>query len=128
MNDWQDRCKKYPNIVYGEAIRKARSRSKKRKVPFDIDKDYLISLFQEQNGRCYYSGLDLNVVKDSEVMNDPMKMTLDCIDPNEGYVVGNVVWCAYCVNTFKQKMSIEQMVDICSEIIKTSSGNRSGNG
>jgi hypothetical protein len=125
MVEWQDRCKKYPGIVFGEALRKARKRSQKRRVPFNIDKDYLIDLFEKQNGRCYYSGLNLNMVKEDRLINDPMKMSLDCIDPDRGYTIGNVVWCAYCVNVFKQKMSVNQMIDICGGIIKTSAVGRS---
>lgn len=122
MTGWQDRCKKYPDTAFYEAYRKAKSRSEKRKVPFNIDKDYLITLFKEQDGRCYYSGLELNTVRKScGAVNDPMKMSLDCIIPDDGYTVGNVVWCAYCVNVFKQKMSVSQMIDICDGIIKTSS-------
>ena len=111
--------------MFSEALRKAKSRSEKRQVPFNIDKEYLINLFDDQNGKCYYSGIQLNIVKNKTgVINDPMKMTLDCIDPDSGYVKGNVVWCAYCVNVFKQKMSVDEMVQICSGIVKTSSESR----
>jgi hypothetical protein len=111
--------------MFSEALRKARSRADKREVPFNIDKEYLISLFKDQEGKCYYSGVQLNIVKKKTgVINDPMKMTLDCIEPGVGYIKGNVVWCAYCVNVFKQKMSVSEMVQICGGIIKTSSENK----
>lgn len=122
MTGWLEKCNKYPIIMFSEALRKARKRADRREVPFNIDKEYLISLFEGQNGRCYYSGVQLNIVKNKTgVLNDPMKMTLDCIDPSAGYTKGNVVWCAYCVNVFKQKMSVNEMVQICNGIIKTSS-------
>ena len=125
MTGWLERCNKYPTIMFSEALRKAKSRSEKRQVPFNIDKEYLVNLFEDQNGKCYYSGIQLNIVKNKTgVLNDPVKMTLDCIDPDSGYVKGNVVWCAYCVNVFKQKMSVDEMVQICDGIIKTSSESR----
>jgi len=125
VTGWLEKCNKYPVIMFSEALRKARSRADKREVPFNIDKEYLISLFKDQEGKCYYSGVQLNIVKKKTgVINDPMKMTLDCIEPGVGYIKGNVVWCAYCVNVFKQKMSVSEMVQICGGIIKTSSENK----
>lgn len=121
MSKWNERCIKYPNTVFGDSLKKARVRAIKRSVPFDLDKDFIIKLFEEQKESCYYSGVKLNMVKRGKHLNDPFKMTLDCIEPSKGYVKGNVVWCAFCINAFKQKMSIEQMVDICSGVIKTSS-------
>lgn len=120
MNTWTERCIKYPGLAFGDSLRKAKARATKRKVPFNLDKEFLSDLFEKQSGMCFYSGVQLNVVKKGAQLNDPLKMTLDCVDPDKGYVKGNVVWCAFCINSFKQKMSIEQMVDICSGIIKTS--------
>ena len=97
---------------------KARDRSLKRNIPFDIDREYVKSLFEDQNGSCYYSGIPLNIVKNDEnVRIDPFKMTLDCIDPSSGYVKGNVVWCAYCVNSLKQKMSDKDLLRVCTAVV-----------
>ena len=108
--------------MFGRALNSSRKRAIRRDLDFDISKDYILKLFQDQGGKCFYSGLNLNIVKgDGDVFHDPLKMTLDCIDPALGYTKGNVVWCAFCVNAFKQKMSVDQMVSICNGIVKTSS-------
>ena len=121
MVSWRDKCIEYPNIMFGRALANSRKRALKKGISFELDKPYIIELFNNQNGKCFYSGVKLNIVKESEnMMHDPLKMTLDCIDPSLGYTKDNVVWCAYCVNAFKQKMSIDQMVSICDQIIKTS--------
>ncbi len=122
MGAWRERCILNPSIMFGRAIRLSRARAAKRGLDFDISKEYIMGLFREQDGKCFYSGASMNVVKgDGEVFHDPLKMTLDCIRPSLGYTKGNVVWCAFCVNSFKQKMSIDQMIVICNGIIKTSS-------
>jgi hypothetical protein len=78
-----------------------------------------MSMFEEQDGRCFYSDIKLNVVKsDASRTHDPFKMSLDCVDPTLGYVKDNVVWCAYCVNALKLKMSKESMIDVCRSIVK----------
>lgn len=115
---WRQKCLNYPNIMFGRAVRNARSRAEKKGIPFDLTKDDVMQMFEKQKGLCFYSGLELNVVKaDASRMHDPLKMSLDCVDPTLGYVKGNVVWCAYCVNAFKLKMSKESMIDICRAIV-----------
>ncbi len=115
---WRDRCITYPNIMFGQAIRNARMRAKKKGIGFDITRKYVKELFDLQGGLCYYSGIDMNIIKeDPEVMIDPLKMTLDLIDSNGGYVPGNVVWCIYCINAMKQKMSKDRLVSICKSVV-----------
>lgn len=119
MYTWREKCLEYPSIMFGRAVSNARSRASKKGIPFDITKDFIVTLFEEQSGRCFYSDIQLNIVKENkERTHDPFKMSLDCIDPELGYVEGNVVWCAYCVNALKLKMTVESMVDVCREIVK----------
>lgn len=116
---WRQKCLNYPNIMFGRAIANARSRAIKRGIPFDLTKDDVMIMFEAQGGLCFYSGLKLNVVKsDATRTHDPFKMSLDCVDPKLGYVKDNVVWCAYCVNALKLKMSQEAMIDVCRAIVK----------
>tara|TARA_Y100000034_G_scaffold112912_1_gene147353 strand:- start:258 stop:644 length:387 start_codon:yes stop_codon:yes gene_type:complete len=115
---WRERCLEHPNIMFGTALKNARSRAAKKNIPFDITRKYIKDIFENQNGECYYSGLSLNIVKgDPMVAIDPLKMTLDCIDPSKGYVMGNVAWCAYCVNALKQRMSEEELINICKAVV-----------
>jgi len=105
--------------MFGRAVQNARNRAKKRGIPFGLSKSYIVDLFEEQRGRCYYSDIELNVVKENkDRTHDPFKMSLDCVEPDLGYVKGNVVWCAYCVNALKLKMSKEDMINVCRHIVK----------
>jgi hypothetical protein len=45
-------------------------------------------------------------------------MTLDCKKSELGYRKDNIVWCIYCVNSFKQKMEKEEIINICKNIVK----------
>jgi len=119
QESWSFRCKKYPNLMFGKALSNARKRANKRGVSFEIDRDYLIELYEGQSGKCYYSGLSLHVIKSgSSKVHDEYKMTLDCIDPKLGYIKGNVVWCSYCVNSFKLNMSKDEMIKVCISILQ----------
>tara|TARA_B100000131_G_C17968007_1_gene553188 strand:- start:462 stop:857 length:396 start_codon:yes stop_codon:yes gene_type:complete len=118
---WRDRCLRHPNIMFGTALKNARKRANKRSIPFDISREYIIKLFEKQLGRCYYSGMDMNVVKkDPNTTIDPFKMTLDCLEPDKGYVEGNVVWCAYCINSMKQRMTKSELINICKAVVNFS--------
>lgn len=115
---WRSRCLNYPNIMFGKALQQAKKRAEKRGTPFDLDKEYLMEIFEKQEGNCFYSGIKMNIVKEDHAsLHDPMKMSLDCIEPEKGYIKGNVVWSAYCVNTFKQKMSQKEMLNVCESIL-----------
>ena len=119
ITSWRQKCLDYPSIMFGRAIQNARNRSKKKNIPFELTKEYIVDLFERQDGRCYYSDIKLNIVKkNKERTHDPFKMSLDCVDSNLGYVKDNVVWCAYCVNALKLKMSKEDMIDVCRHIVK----------
>tara|TARA_B100000131_G_C18120801_1_gene612841 strand:- start:2738 stop:3124 length:387 start_codon:yes stop_codon:yes gene_type:complete len=119
QKSWKERVEKYPNIMFGRALRSARHRASKRGMGFDIDKEYIMALFDDQKGKCYYSGITMNIAKANDnTFHDPLKMSLDCVDHEKGYVKGNVVWCAYCVNALKLKMSTEEMVGVCKGIVK----------
>jgi hypothetical protein len=116
---WRQKCLNYPNIMFGRAVANARSRAAKKGLPFELTRDEIMSMFEEQDGRCFYSDIKLNVVKsDASRTHDPFKMSLDCVDPSLGYVKDNVVWCAYCVNALKLKMSKKSMIDVCRAIVK----------
>ncbi len=117
--NWRQKCMEHPNLMFGSSLRSARKRALKRDLPFGINREYIVDLFEKQEGRCHYSGIKLNVIKSDEYgVHDPLKMSLDCVDPKKGYVRGNLVWCAYCINSFKLKMPVENMLDICRQIIK----------
>jgi|TARA_R110001583_G_scaffold16234_29_gene66412 hypothetical protein len=124
---WRQRCLDNPDIMFKRALNSAKNRSLGRDTPFDIDVPYLMDLYSGQDGMCFYSGIDMNIVKrDPLKTHDPFKMTLDCIVPELGYVKGNVVWCAYCVNTMKQKMPLDQMLKVCTSIARRSDEVRLG--
>jgi hypothetical protein len=73
----------------------------------DIDTDYLISVFKQQNGLCYYSQTPLLYGHQLQVQQQN-SMSLDRKYPKKGYTKGNVVLCTYQVNTMKGNLSIDE--------------------
>jgi hypothetical protein len=116
---WNEFIDKKALSMFQKAHRAANRRALKKNLPFEISLDDIIHQYVFQSGRCFYSGLDMKISKNNEqVLHDPYKMTLDCKQPDLGYVKNNVVWCTYCINSFKQKMEKEELINICYNIIK----------
>lgn len=86
----------------------ARHRCKKKKLPFDITEDFIKELWNKQNGKCYYSGIDMIIDK----RNTPHSMSLDRKDSAKGYTQDNVVLTSFAINTMKLNFSISEFLEI----------------
>lgn len=120
MNDfWNKLVDKKALLMFQKAYRAANRRATKKGLTFEITPDDIIKQYVDQSGRCFYSNLEMRISKENDgILHDPYKMTLDCKDPSLGYKKENIVWCIYCVNSFKQRMSKEEVINICYNIIK----------
>lgn len=84
------------------------SRTKQGKYPFEVTREYVLSLWETQQGRCAITGVELtydSADKDKKNSN----MSIDRIDPVVGYVEGNVQLAAYRVNSMKSDMTEAQL-------------------
>ena len=89
--------------------------AKKRGVEFDITKEYAWELYQEQNGRCYYTNLEIELKPRNSVGG--MTASLDRIDSSKGYIIGNIVWVHKDVNLMKNIFSEEYFLTLCKLIV-----------
>lgn len=87
-------------------------RNKVSKMEFNITPKYLISLFQQQNGKCAISGMRLL----SGLSLHELPLSLDRIDANQGYIEGNVQWVHKDINMMKQSFSNDRFIGICCTI------------
>lgn len=63
--------------------------------PMTIDEKYILDLYEYQNGKCYWMGI--NMIP-SSLKKYPFQPSLDRIDRSRGYVKGNVVLCCFAAN------------------------------
>ena len=78
----------------GGTYRNCKTRSKRLGVPFDLDGEYLRSLFEEQGGECKLTGLAMT----TDGVKGPYTASVDRIVPEKGYTKGNVRWVCWAVN------------------------------
>lgn len=75
--------------------RGSRSSSKARNLEHAITRDDLHAVWERQNGRCYWTGVEM---EPTEVNRHPLKPSLDRIDPARGYTPDNIVLACLMVN------------------------------
>lgn len=76
-----------------------------------IDRFYLLELFEEQGGKCFYSGLDM-------VAGDDFKApSVDRIDSAGFYMKDNIVLCCRALNLAKNKYGVDEFIKFVEEII-----------
>ena len=93
-------------------IVRIKRRAKSKEIEFDLDIDYLVSLWNKQNGLCWYTKREMNFTTHS-----PELFSLDRKDSNLGYTKDNVIWCCWTANNIKADISIKDLskllIDIC---------------
>lgn len=74
------------------ALANARQRAPKKRVPFDIDREYVMSRLEEVGGVCELSGIAFvpGYDPDGRYSHNPFGVSIDRIEPAKGYVRGNI--------------------------------------
>lgn len=75
---------------------------KVKNLAFDLTKEFLYELYIKQNGKCYYTGIDIIHGVGCFENNS---ISVERLDPIKGYVKTNVVLAAFNVNSFKGMMN-----------------------
>lgn len=111
-----------PDRVIEDLIGNARKRSAKKGLPCEVTREYLLWLNEQQEGKCVYTGIDLNWVNISspnrkQRVCPPDRVSLDRIDPSKGYVPGNMQLLTDFANRIKAWYSEEQFLRYCRLIV-----------
>lgn len=107
----KEKYHKYSNKTMKAVFREMKTRSAKRGWDFAITEGCVNQLWAKQNGRCYYSGVELTTS-----ISDPNKMSIDRIDSTKGYIRDNVVLCTVRINLMKRDMSMQEFLTVILRI------------
>jgi hypothetical protein len=102
------------------------TKHKKRKdnkfKEFNLTHEYLIDLWNKQNGKCVYSGRNMIYnysKKDYNYLNyNPEKVSIDRIDSSKAYIQGNIVLCCAMANIMKMELPHEEFKKWINDIHK----------
>lgn len=107
-----------PEIFIKSKLSSYQSRARFENSPFNLTSEALIEQWQRQGGICFYTGktIDFKLVTPNGKAPHNDTPSLDRMDPNKGYTLGNVVWCSYAINRMKNEFTYDQFVEMCSHI------------
>lgn len=90
------------------------SAHRKKRVPFTVTIEDVWSLFVQQNRKCAITGVDLYFAQTTfELENGLNTASLDRIDSDKGYELGNVQWVHTIVNRLKWDMPQDKFIKWC---------------
>jgi hypothetical protein len=118
LNDWQ--CKKCTAIAKGfssnmpvgdkkRLFNRIYKTAQSRGIVFDLTEEQMFEVF---DGMCSLTGWKIDLSYSNNTAS------LDRIDSNKGYVVGNIQWVHKMVNMMKNKYSQEQFVEVCKAVAR----------
>lgn len=98
-------------------LSRCKSTAKKKNLDFDLDLDYLYSLWIRQDGKCIYTGSKLTPLSWHEGSKDKTNTaSLDRIDSSKGYIKGNIQFVSTIANYAKNTFSHKDMISFCKDI------------
>ena len=99
--------------------------AKIRDIEFDqsLTREYLEELYEKQSGLCALSGIPIQFAANSKtVKKGGDTASLDRIDSDKPYEIGNIMWVHKIVNIMKGRLSCEQFVKWCRQIVSYNDG------
>lgn len=91
----------------------ARTRAINGGLTFDLTIDDLVTLWEDQQGKCWYTGSNLTY----DGTRKPEAVSIDRVDSSAGYVLRNVVLCCRRINEMKREMSLEVFYAWCEKLL-----------
>ena len=98
-------------IVYTSGRTNAQARGRM----FELTYDNILSLWERQQGFCYYTGLKMEAAA-----RLPTTASIDRIDSARSYTLDNVVLCCWIVNRMKRDFPVSVFIDWCHKVAEGS--------
>ena len=128
LRDWKEKHRgTIEGFIYSNLCRWRKRSIEKCNIKSDLTFDYLIKLWHDQKGKCYYLQTILDPLTPklgsrkqlSKSMFTMLSPSLDRINPKDGYTQKNVVWCSHAVNSMKGDLTKKGFIKICQKIAST---------
>lgn len=100
-----------------------KERAIQRNIEFNITSDDILTKFQEQNGKCALTGLNIIIERNYKKYKS-MTASLDRIDSKKAYTIDNIQWIHKDVNRMKNAFSEEYFINMCKLIIENNERNK----
>lgn len=85
----------------------------KKTVEHTITHEDLISQYNKQDGKCYYSGRTLTIEMRTKCLDS---LSIDRVDSTKGYTPDNIVLCCSIINIMKLNTPKTEFLKLCKDI------------
>ena len=96
-----------------QRLQQTKGNAKRKGVVVDLTEEYLYDLYKSQKDLCALSGVELQIEGNSN-----LRLSLDKIIPEKGYIEGNVQWTIFAVNRAKGDLTQEDFLRLCSLVLE----------
>ena len=98
-------------VYFADLLKTSKQSAKKRKIDcHELDVDFLVKLYEQQDGRCAISGIPMTHIAGQGVI--PTNISMDRIDNSIGYKKDNVQLTCRFINQAKMNMPMEQFTEL----------------
>ena len=87
-----------------------------RKDRSKLSLEYILDLYNLQNGKCALSGVELTFIKVNDGIKIHTNLSIDRIDSNLGYQIGNIQLVCAIVNIMKSTLSSSEFIWWCKRV------------
>ena len=111
--------------MFRPTLKTLRQRIKAKPKDFDLTVEHLKEIWDEQKGKCPFTGFDLELRTYASRRNFRDKTlhiksaSLDRIDNSKGYVQGNVRWVSVMFNYARNTFSDEDVIEFAQAVTRT---------
>ena len=98
-----------------QALKGTRRRSKEKNIYNDLTLDYIMYLWEKQNGKCALTGIQMTYKFYEGRVNT--NVSIDRIDSTKGYSKDNVQLVCMAANQMKNDLSMEEFVQMCECVL-----------
>ena len=97
-----------PVVFLRKRVNDTASRVKKQGVIFTLTVEEVLKIYEEQQGRCFYTDEPMTLsVRSSHQLRHTL--SFDRVVPSLGYIASNVVLCTYKANAVKQDLTLTEL-------------------
>lgn len=116
---WRNEDNRKRNDWAGTLLKAIRSTCRRSGRELTITRDDITEVFEQQSGRCFYSGMKLNFELRK---HSPMYPSVDRVDSMRGYTRDNIVVACWWMNRAKFTYPAEYYMQIVDEMRAITSG------
>lgn len=106
----------YP-VKLRRLVQMAKNRASAKQVPFNIDTEYMVALWEENEGRCALTGRPFDISRPAFQTTNPNTPSIDRIKPSLGYTKGNVRLIVYHLNMALSDYGTEAFEQLCKDFL-----------